>query len=54
MKTVRVVLDITYNHDQNRSPADWLWHNLLDLAADEQVMMVAATEMMIEDYEPTN
>ena len=54
MKTVRVVLDITYNHEQNDSPADWQWHGLLDLAADEQVMMVAATEMVIEDYEPTN
>ena len=54
MKTVRVVLDITYNHEQNDSPAYWQWPVLLDLAADEQVMMVAATEMVIEDYESTN
>ena len=53
MKTIRVVLEITYDDNHNKSPVDWNWPNLLD-GLDEQVKLVAAQEMVIEDHEPTN
>jgi hypothetical protein len=41
MKTIRVVLDITYDPNQSDSPAHWDWNDILDLGPDEEVKMVS-------------
>ena len=42
MKTIRVVLDITYNDSLNRSsPAHWDWNDILDIGPDEEVKLVS-------------
>jgi hypothetical protein len=53
MKTIRVVLEITYDDNHNKSPVDWNWHSLLELSLDEQVKLIPSHKV-IEDYEPTN
>jgi hypothetical protein len=53
MKTIRVVLDITYDPNEWDSPAEWDWNGLLDLGPDEQVKLMPSHKV-IEDYEPTN
>ena len=53
MKTIRVVLEITYDDNHNKSPVDWNWHSLLELSLDEQVKLIPS-HTVIEDYEPTN
>ena len=48
MKTIRVVLDITYDPDQQDSPAHWDWKDLLDLGPDEEVKLISPQGMVVE------
>jgi hypothetical protein len=45
MKTIRVVLEITYDDNHNKSPVDWNWHSLLELSLDEQVKLIPSGKM---------
>ena len=48
MKTIRVVLDITYDPDQQDSPAHWDWKDILDLGPDEEVKLMSPQGMVVE------
>jgi hypothetical protein len=48
MKTIRVVLDITYDPDLQDSPAHWNWKDILDLGPGEEVKLISPQGMVVE------